>query len=256
MTRHMHSLAAIAVSVPVLALGTAAWSSEDPNVISECDVFIEINATDGDAGWQGILDGSPWKVVKVKGPGEDDEDEVETMLVVRARENAKDQGMTEYRWESAEPPFEEFSLEDFLERFPAGEYECQFRFIAGHPRAAEEEDELTHVLPAGPAITMPTADGESLGDVENNDYAVTWNAVTTQVGGGPLPASPPDDEIVKYVVTAETDDKVLTFEVLPPDTTVTIPAGTFECGDEGKIEIGATVESGNSTFTERPFTTC
>lgn len=257
-TRHMRRLPVFAASALALALGAPAWGQEEePNEISECDVFIEINATDEDAGWQGILDASPWRWVQIFGPDEDgdEDDDGEAMLTIRAHENARKQGITEFSWESAEPTFDEFSLAEFLDRFPAGEYICKVRFIAGEPRTAEEEDELTHCLPDGPVITNPPAAPLPAG----MDFTVMWNAVTTQYDtdgpglGALLTACEPEDELVKYSVTVEFEndvEKVMTFDVLSPTTMATIPGDFLECGMEGKIEIGAFVDSGNSTFRE------
>ena len=141
---------------------------------------------------------------------------------------------------------------NFLERFPAGEYKCQVRFIDGHPRRAEEEDELTHCLPDGPAITEPGGDLTA-----GTDWMVMWTPVTTQYSedgpGEPLADCDPEDELVKYSVTVEFEngvEKMMTFDVLPPTTMATIPGDFLECGMEGKIEIGAFVDSGNATFRE------
>ena len=266
-------LPASAVSLLALAVGNIASANEEPNEISECDVFIEINATDEDAGWQGILDGSPWKATRIMGPNKynhhkrshHDHDGYEdknnkhgkTFLEVEAEGNARKQGITEYQWESAEPTFDEFALEDFLDRFPAGTYKCKVKFIDGHPKRAKAEDELTHCLPDGPVITDP---GGPL--PADTDWTVMWGAVTTQYDqggpglGAPLDECDPEDELVKYSVTVELenadgDEKVMNFDVLDPEATEAVVSGDFlECGLEGKVEIGAFVDSGNSTFRE------
>ena len=269
------ALPASAVLLLALTVGNAAWASEEPNEISECDVFIEINATDEDAGWQGILDASPWKSARIMGPSgrghhkrghHDDKDENgnhgKTFLEVEAKGNAREQGITEYQWESAEPTFDDFALEDFLDRFPAGEYTCNVKFIDGHPKRAKAEDELTHCLPDGPVITDP---GGPL--PADTDWNVMWSEVTTQYDqdgpglGAPLDECDPEDELVKYSVTVELenadgDDKVMTFDVLDPEATEAVVSGDFlECGLEGKVEIGAFVDSGNSTFRELEIAT-
>ena len=265
MTRHMHRLPVFAASALAFALGTPASSNDEPNEISECDVFIEINATDEDAGWQGILDASPWKSARIMGPdgrghhkrGHHDEDDNghhgKTYLKVDAEGNARKQGITEYQWESAEPTFDDFALEDFLDRFPAGEYTCNVTSLHGKPKKASEEDELTHCLPDGPVITDP---GVLPADT---DWTVMWDAVTTQYDqdgpglGDPLDECDPEDELVKYNVTVEFEngvEKVMNFDVSSATTTAVVSGDFLECGLEGKVEIGAFVESGNSTFRE------
>ena len=252
MTRHIYRLPVYAVSLLALALGTAAWGDEEDNEISECDVFIEINATDEDAGWQGILDASPWRLARIIGPNESGNNG-KKFLKVQAQGAAKKQGITEYSWESAEPTFDDFALEDFLDRFPAGEYTCNVTFLHGKPKKASEEDELTHCLPDGPVITDP---GVLPADT---DWTVMWDAVTTQYDqdgpglGDPLDECDPEDELVKYSVTVEFEngvEKEMNFDVSSTTTTAVVSGDFLECGLEGKVEIGAFVESGNSTFRE------
>ena len=248
MTRHIYRLPIYAVSLLAFGLGTVAWGEDEDNEISECDVFIEINATDEDAGWQGILDAEPWRSARVIGPDEKE------FLKVDAQGQARKQGITEYAWESAEPTFDEFPLEDFLARFPEGEYICDVKFIGGEPKRATEEDELTHCLPDGPVIDDP---GDPLS--AGSDWTVMWGAVTTQYDedgpgeGDLLDECVSEDELVKYSVTVEFEDgveKEMNFDVSSTTTTAVVSGDFLECGLEGKVEIGAFVESGNSTFRE------
>lgn len=253
-------LPVFAASLLALAAGNAAWGQEDPSLITKCDVFIEINATDEDAGWQGILDASPWRSARVIGPNTNGQ-HGKTFLSVDAQGSARKQGITEYRWESAEPTFEDFALDDFLSRFPAGEYRCNTTFIDGDPKQATEKDELTHCLPGGPVITDP---GEL---PAGEDWTVMWGPVTTQYGqngpgqGAPLDECTPEDALVKYSVTVGFEngvEKAMSFDVLPQTNggvqlnpqKATIPGDFLACGLHGKVEIGAQVESGNSTFRE------
>ncbi len=262
MNSQVYRFPLVALSALSLVPVSAVWSQEDENEIAECDLFIEINATDGDAGWQGILDGSAWRVAKIFGPDASDNGDTGRLMTVRAHDHLAEQGMTEYRWESAEPPFDEFGLAEFLERFPAGTYQCRVSFVDGEPLHAREEDELTHCLPDGPVITDP---GELLAGV---DWTVMWSPVTTQYHlggpglGDPLEDCDDEDELVGYVVTVEFEngtDKVMSFEVAPQldaggdqlATQTAVISGDFlSCGLEGKVEIGTVLDSGNSTFRE------
>ena len=252
MSFDMRRLILLPVTLLPLALGTAAWADEHENEISECDLYIEINATDEDAGWQGILDASPWRSARIIGP-----DEVgnngKIFLNIDAQQNAREQGITEYSWESAEPEFDDFLLEEFLERFPEGEYTCDVKFIEGSPNRETEEDELTHCLPDGPVIADP---GEL---PAGTDWMVMWDPVSTQYDqdgpglGASLDECDPEDELVKYTVTVEFEngeDSVMNFDIIAPTTTATVPGDFLDCGLEGKVEIGAMLESGNATFRE------
>ena len=140
-----------------------------------------------------------------------------------------------------------------LARFPEGEYTCDVKFVEGAPKKAIEEDELTHCLPDGPVITDP---GVLPADT---DWTVMWDAVTTQYDqdgpglGDPLDECDAEDELVKYSVTVEFEngvEKVMDFDVSSSTTTAVVSGDFLECGLEGKVEIGAFVESGNSTFRE------
>lgn len=235
--------------------------NKDPNEIAECDPFIEINATDGDAGWQGIFDASAWGQAFILGPSKRGYG-WQRYLKFEAEGNAKKQGMTEQQWESAEPTFDKVSLELFLKRFPAGTYKCVAHFIKGYPRYEKAEDELTHCLPDGPVITDP---GEL---PAGSDWTVMWEAVTTQFNqdgpglGDLLDECDVEDELVKYTVTVEFEEgveKVMSFDVIPqleddeyqlPIQSAVISGDFLECGLEGKVEIGAVVDSGNATFRE------
>lgn len=232
----------------VLLVAVTPWGHDEAEEFSEFEVFIEVNATDGDAGFQGFVDGDPWAWAKIKDPCG------HLIFKLRPKTRLEEQGVTEFAWESAEPTFEEGPLDEFLERFPAGEYRAHAKTLEGGRLASTAE--LTHHLPDGPEITSPEEDGVVNPD---EDLDVTWNAVTTQFSLAGLGAGPPlDGPIVKYTVTCETDDdgedKVMTFDVLE-GTAGTIPADFLDPDRDWKVEIGAFEESGNSTFRELPFCT-
>ena len=252
MKRKLYVLSVLTMSAITFSTGSPVWADEEDNELSECDVFIEINATDEDAGWQGILDASAWRSARVIGPGKDGNSSRKYMEVA-AQGPARQQGLTEYRWESAEPEFDDFGLEEFLERFPEGEYICDVKFIEGTPKRETDDDELTHCLPDGPVISDP---GEL---PAGTDWTVMWGAVTTQYDqdgpglGPPLSECDPEDELVKYTVTVEFEngeEKVMNFDVFAPATMATISGDFLDCGLEGKVEIGAILDSGNATFRE------
>jgi hypothetical protein len=86
------------------------------HIFDDVEFFIEVNSTDGDAGVQLFLDGEQWRNLMMFNPDGD------KLLDVGAQESLNTQGLTEFFFESAEPSFEEVSLEEFLARFPEGEY--------------------------------------------------------------------------------------------------------------------------------------
>ncbi|MEE8177841.1 MAG: hypothetical protein V3T65_07585 [Acidobacteriota bacterium] len=249
MTRHIRMWPVLLMALIALILGGAALelrAADDEGEFDEFEVFIEINATDEDAGLQGKLDGPAWKKVEVEDANG------KTIFKLKLQKALKKQGLTEIQWESDEPTFDEFSLADFLDRFPPGTYEAEGKTIEGYE--LESETELTHNIPAGPQnIEL---------DFETNDdvVIVTWDQVVDDYrrpGYGDLAS-----DIVGYGVVAECEDaegelvKVVKRDVPgdPEEPETTLPADFFEDAFEDdlecKIEIGAIEESGNRTFEE------
>ena len=56
----------------------------------EANVFIEINATDGDAGFQGIVDGEPWERLTLQGT------DGRSLFRYKIDHEAREQGFTEF----------------------------------------------------------------------------------------------------------------------------------------------------------------
>ncbi len=86
-----------------------------------------------------------------------------------------------------------------------------------------------------------------------------WSEVTTQYDqdgpgvGAALDYCDPEDEVVKCSVNVKLenvdgDGKVMNFDVLAPTTMATLPGDFLDCGLQGKVEIGAFMDSGNSAF--------
>ena len=237
--RQKRMFAVLAVAVVGLILGVAAPQlSAGREVIEydELDFFIEVNSTDGDAGVQLKLDGEQWKSLKIYNP------EGDKLLDVKAKNSIKTQGLTEFFFESAEPSFDDVPLDEFLERFPEGEYEFRGKTIDGDRMRGTAE--LTHVIPEGPVIVSPLP-----GDiVDPEDAVIEWEPVT----------SPAGVEIVTYEVIAGSEDGESDFTMTLSGTATSVKLPT-ELFDEGftdyKFEILAKEESGNQTITESTFST-
>src|SRR5262245_18908241 len=82
--------------------------------LDEFTVFIEICGTDEDAGIKGLLGGQPWRSARVSGP--------DGRPIYRFGPKLADVGSGTVFWESAEPSFVNLPLNEFLDRFPEGEY--------------------------------------------------------------------------------------------------------------------------------------
>ncbi|MHC5064893.1 MAG: hypothetical protein ACYTG5_13070 [Planctomycetota bacterium] len=210
--------------------------------LDEAEVFIEFNSTDGDFGIQFFWDGEPWRTMKCEGPDE------RTVLSVRARRSVARQGLTEGFFESAEPSLDELSMEEFLARFPEGEYEFEGMTLEGEE--IEGETEFTHVLPAAPVNLYP-ADGDEID--ANDPLIVSFDAVTMDLDGEPL-----EPELYEVIVETENDilrvfSMVLEGDVANPQ--VTIPPEFLDPETEYKFEVIVQEESGNRTISETEFST-
>jgi hypothetical protein len=171
-----------------------------------------------------------------------------TVLKVDVSRNLRDQGLTEGFFESDEPSLDELSMEEFLERFPAGTYEFEGKTLDGCDLVGETE--LTHVLPAPPANLSPAAG--AMVDA-SMPLVASFDAVTTDLAGNPLVP-----ELYELVVETENEilrvfSIVLEGDVMNPS--VTVPPEFLLPGTEYKLEVIVQEESGNRTISETEFTT-
>ena len=229
------------------------------------EVFFELNNTDGDLGIHALVDGEPWKYLKIE-----DADE-RRIFAAGARSRLRRQGVTEIFFESAEPTFDELPPEVFFHRFPEGTYEVEGYSLEGEE--IESETEVTHAMPAPPVPTVngvPAAeqcdDEEPEYDapvIDADEYVISWAPVTTTHPGLGYPRNAPL-VIVNYEVVVEAEietDSGDEFEtifsvILPPDVTeMTIPEEFMDQADEFKYEVLAREESWNQTATESCFLT-
>ena len=244
-------LAILMVPVVALILGAAApggwaknWAKGGHGIeeLDEAEVFIEWNSTDTDYGIQFFWDSIGFTSMTVRNTVG------KRVLNVKTSKNVKAQGLTEGFFESAEPPSSELPMEEFLARFPEGEY--IFRGISIEKDLLVGETEFTHTLPAPPGNLSPEED-----DVVNHmGFTASFDPVTTDTDGNAL-----DIELYVVVVEKEDDDPILqTFTVIlrPGVTSVWVPEQFLEPDTEYKLEVIAQEESGNRTITETgPFTT-
>jgi len=271
MKRHLLLLSvflAAVVALVLVAVAPDSWAEDDGNEIpfDVANIFFELNDTDGDLGIHALIDGEPWKWIKIEGPNE------RTLLRVSTWSRLRRQGLTELFFESAEPPFDELSPSRFFRRFPEGTYEIEGRTLEGEE--LESEVEVTHVMPAPPA---PTVNEEQMAvqcDDEEEGYdatevsapvTISWPAVTMSHpdpdGGGAGVQPPVPVRIVNYEVVVEVDVELNGEEftsvfsiILPPDEReVTIPEELLALGDTFKYEVLAREESGNQTAVESCF---
>jgi hypothetical protein len=273
MIRNTHVLSKIFVAAAVLALGVAAstgwaenglrtaeitWNdavawiqqSDAKSVIELADAIIrvEVNDTDGDAGFQIELDGEGWRTVWVFGPNGG------VILRTTTANGVKNiGGGTELFLETSEPEYDDLDgLQDLLDLLDEGDYMFLARTTGGD--WAFGEAELTHTIPAGPEIVMPLPEpGADCAEDVLVDFAVIeWDPVEETIQGSP------DVEVVGYqvIVEAEDDPPRKMDLIVPADRTmVTVPAAILDPDTEYKFEILALEESDNQTITESCFVT-
>jgi hypothetical protein len=235
------------VALNYAAAATEAWATKPDSEIpfSKAKIIIEFNSTAnegvGDVGVQVLLDGEPWRLLKIKSPNGRE------ILHIIASSSLRKQGLTELFFESSEPSLGEVPLAQFLARFPEGTYEFEGKTIEG--QEIEGKATFTHVIPAGPVIDSPLQGAV----VDPKNLVISWKAVTKDIADRDL-------VIVAYQIIVErTDNAALrTFDIKLPATSqsVTVPAEFLEPGTEYKFEVLAIEAGGNQTISEGgPFRT-
>jgi hypothetical protein len=204
---------------------------------AQAQVRIEVNATDADSGFHVLLDAEGWKFVNIYDPN------WRLIFEVEGGGSIRKTGLTELFFESAEPGFDELPLEEFLQRFPAGEYRFYGQTLKGDTLYSKTM--LTHALPEGPVLLSPEED--SVQDPDNT--VVMWEPV----------ADPPGGRITRYevIVLDETfvPKRVLSAVVPATVTWMAIPSSFLLPDGEYKYEVLAIEEGGNQTLSEAAFRT-
>jgi len=229
----------VAVLTPIWV--ATVWAGKEQLPFDRAEIFLELNATDGDLGVQFFFDADGWEEITIVTP------DGRKMVDIKVKGNAGVIGLTEVFSESAEPSFDELSLEEFLALFPEGEYQLFGKTVEGDRLVGEAT--LTHDLPDPPEIVSPEEDEEVNSAAP---VVIEWNLVADP--------DPPASVIIGYQVVVEKDQEgepELAFSVDMPATatSVTVPPEFLEPGKGYKVEVIAIETSGNKTITEVPFET-
>jgi hypothetical protein len=191
---------------------------------ADAELFFELNATDDDLGLQLFLDTDEgWKRVRVLDPARRD------MLVFQTAGKLSRLGITELRFESAEP-----SPEEVLALFPPGEYRFRGQTVEGDYLTGSAT--LSHRFPARP--TFKPAGGEV---VDPRNTVVEWTA--------------PGAEQVEIIIEQDELEHVLDITLSADTRRLRVPAQFLRPGMEYKIEVLSTGENGNRIITESTFRT-
>ena len=261
--KHLFASAGFACAVASSPMAFADDDSDGEEIpFDVAEIFFELNNTDGDLGIHALIDGGPWKRLKI----EDSRERKYLNVFVRSR--LRRQGLTEFFFESAEPTFDELPPEKFFKRFPEGTYEVEGKSLDGDE--LESETEVSHAMPA-PAVAM--VNGEAMAvqcDDEEPGYDATeisapviisWDPVMTTHPTLGNPQGSSDIAIFNYEVVVETDLEIdgeeftTVFSALVPPgvTSLTIPAEFLAQNDEFKYEVLAREASWNQTAVESCF---
>lgn len=266
MSRQAHDRAAPAwlwLAAAVCASTAAPAAADEPcpgteDGLDACRAYIEINATDGDVGFHAKLDAEGWTRAEIRDP------QGRPLTLVGGLGPLRHQTLTEFFFESEEPPCwfeagnedvdweedEAVSVDRFLARFPAGEYQFRVRQPQGGMLAGTTI--MSHALPAAPVElafennVISWAPGNDLGrcEPESGSDAGSVPIVAYQVVLEPdVDAEVPADELAAAQI----------FDVLVPGdvTSVGVPAdflGTFPEDTPAKIEIIAIERRNNGSF--------
>src|SRR5262245_54204225 len=154
----------------IVAIGAAGLSYAQETEFTAAQIKIEFNSTDQDVGIQIFFDSDePWKKVTIAAPNG-------KMFAVRGKGDLGNIGLTELFVESEEPEISELPLEDFLNMFPAGDYEFKGKTADGGKLTGIAT--LTHNIPDGPVITAPAPGAV----VDPSSAVIEWETVNTPQG--------------------------------------------------------------------------
>ena len=233
------AIAALAAGVLAIASGgsadgaaTPAAKPKKPIPFEQHDLFIEYNATDGDAGLQLNLDAENWKKFTLRDP----RGRVLVNMTARGRLSHPPHGLSELFFEASEPPFTQVPFRRFKRLFPEGTY--RFSGIAGNGRRMTGSDRLSHLIPGAPHVISPTRGAQ----VDPNGFRVSWDPVR----------SPAGVKIVSYQVTVKLGKRELSMYLPATATSVAIPGEFLEPGKPLEAEVLARESSGNQTITALP----
>lgn len=213
---------------------------------SKHDIYFELNATDGDAGLHGILDGDAWAWVKIRGPGG-------TFDVIRAVSNqdSPEFGMTELFFESNEPPLGERSFAELIALFPPGTYNFVGKTTANETMTGS--DVLSSAMPCPPNVNV--------GVSRKGEVTISWTLqagnydpdAATCSGADPVTAA-----FIQAFFSIENEETGLSrsfsVDLSPTTTEVEVAEEIFEGVDleevDAKAEVIVVAPDGNRTAIE------
>lgn len=246
--RRSRSIAALAFAVLSGGASSAFAQSPQPQPFPVAQIFFELNNSAGDLGIHGEIDGGPWTMLDVEGPGD------RRLLSIVSKSRLRTQGMTQLAFESAEPSFDELAPADFFRRFPEGYYDIEGRLQDGgvlesevflsHVLAAPPGDITVNGLPAAPSCTAPALPEVSA------PVLIDWQPVTKS---HPTLGKSGAVAISRYQFFVELLGGKLSIDLAPSTTQYEVPFTAADRGRVFKFEIIARTSTGNNTAVESCF---
>lgn len=248
----------VAVSAGAMLLSSQSGFGQEGEELpfAEAQLYFELNHTDGDLGFHGLIDGDAWKSLEIESPSE-------TLLMnVWIRSSLRRQGMTEIFFESDEPSFDELSPARFFNRFPAGVYEVEG--ITLEDEELEAEIRVSHAMPGPPGGIKINGRNSAVNcdaalPAVSEPVTLDWNAVTKShptVGTPNVNVTVLTYEVVGEIEREGRNPEVLVFSAtLPRNVTEFVFPESFTAlvEDEMKFEIVTKLTNGNQTAVESCF---
>lgn len=217
----------------------------------ETHLYFELNNTDGDLGFHGLIDGENWITLEIDNP------DGEELFDIKLDNQLRVQSLTELFFESTEPNFDDLAPAIFFERFMEGEYEVEGNMADGGELSSTAT--VTHLIPAPPANL--TINGQPLPDGCDGDIPLASEPVT--ISWDPVTMSHPSlgrtgesVDVSSYEVVierVEPDNVKFTHQLPAGQTSLQVNSVLAQSGDEIKMEVLVREESGNQTATETCF---
>ncbi len=229
-----------------MATGSEPTCPTDGETWEVAKVYVEHNATDGDTGIHGLIGGAPWRSVCVTAP------DSTRLWALQPTDRLGALGVSDFFWESNEPPNDEYPIAELRSDFPEGTYVVAGTGIDGIDRVAEAT--LTHAIPAEPTITnpplVPDLDSGDPPVVDGTGLTVEWEPVVETIDGDPV-------TITGYqviVTDEEAEDPngwarpIYDVHVGSDVTALTVPDEFLEADTLYELEVLAIEPSGNQTI--------
>ncbi|MFN0106639.1 MAG: fibronectin type III domain-containing protein [Bryobacteraceae bacterium] len=243
-----HRSTAVTATMVALILGAAvpaSWAQapagEKVVPLKDARIKIELNSTDSDAGIQVFIDAEPWNSMEIFDPSG------RKIFTATTRGSLTKQGGTELFLESGEPNFSEVPLDEFLQRFPEGNYRIVGEGIKGEKLVGTAK--FTHILAAGPLLLSPMENAL----VNPTNLVVMWQPV----------AAPNGSSIIGYQVLVVKPDsglpalpKIILDIMMPPTaSSMAVPPGFLLPKSDYEWEVLAIEQGGNQTISVGHFRT-